>query len=130
MADTSVQREVEEWVLKLSSGGFFEFDVVNAGRSIIGCISTSGAKTSSGIRGVGKIQKIHSDIARLSNADGVRRHLVIFTERDMFDFFAKEQRVGRVPTTLELLLAEIPEELRDRLVIARKAASEEVRPKP
>lgn len=63
MADTRIQLEVEDWVrrnwmptqygskfsrerLPLRSGGVFDFDAVSEDRSIVGTISTSGARTS------------------------------------------------------------------------------------
>ena len=145
MADTSVQREVEHWIreqwmkarlaqpfvqdrVRLSSGGVFEADAVSADRSIVACISTSGARTASGKLAVGKVHKIRSDMFFLSIADGVRRRLVVLTERDMYELFAKEQRGGRVPSIFEFVVADIPDELRSRLVIARMTASREVQP--
>jgi hypothetical protein len=65
MADTRCQLECEDWVrqdwmpqrfgqsfhrdrVRLSSGGFFDFDGVSADGATIATISTSGAKTSGG----------------------------------------------------------------------------------
>lgn len=51
-------------------------------RSIVGTISTSGARTSSGNEGSGKILKLRSDVLSLTMVDAKRR-VVIITEQDM-----------------------------------------------
>src|SRR6266404_9696240 len=65
MAHTGVQLEVEDWVrrewlpqefgqrfsrerLKLTPGGFFDFDAVSADEKIVASISTSAARTATG----------------------------------------------------------------------------------
>ena len=143
MADTRVQLEVEDWVrenwmpgqfgqsfyrnrVKLSSGGVFDFDAVSDDRSIAACISTSGSKTSGGKHAVGKLLKIRSDMFFLLLATGLKRRLVILNELDMHETCLKEQNGGRVPPEIEFHLARIPDELHERLVRARAAASREV----
>jgi hypothetical protein len=145
MADTRVQLEVEDWVrenwlqneygrkfyrnrLKLSSGGVFDFDAVSEDKSIAGCISTSGGKTSSGKLAVGKLLKLRSDMLFLHLAIGVDRKLLVLTEADMWEVCKKERAGGRMPLDIDLQLASIPEELRLRLLKARAAASAEVTP--
>jgi|SRR3989304_7036171 len=83
MANTNVQRKVEDWVrkewmnksygknfyrdrIKLSSGGVFEFDAVSQDMEIIASISTSSAITASGNRAAGPLMKIRSDILFLT----------------------------------------------------------------
>jgi hypothetical protein len=143
MPDTRVQLEVEDWVrehwmreqfgqsfyrnrLKLSSGGFFDFDAVSEDKSIAACISTSGGKTSSGKAAVGKLLKIRSDMLFLHLAAGLTRKLLILTEPDMHQVCLKEKSGGRAPLDIEFHLAPIPMELRGRLLFARAAASREV----
>jgi hypothetical protein len=143
MADTRVQLEVEDWVrehwmqqqfgqnfyrnrLKLSSGGFFDFDAVSEDKIIAGCISTSGGKTSSGKAAVGKLLKIRSDMLFLHLAVGLTRKLLILTEPDMHQVCLKERSGGRAPLDIEFHHAPIPAELRGRLSLARAAASREV----
>jgi hypothetical protein len=46
----------------------------------------------------------------------------------MFEYYKAEQARGRVPREVEVLLAELPDELRERLAASRERASEEVRP--
>ncbi|MFB3880981.1 MAG: hypothetical protein ACE149_06940 [Armatimonadota bacterium] len=144
MANTSVQLEVEDWVreqwmpanlghvfsrkrLKLSCGGFFDFDAVCDSGPIAATISTSGARTASGKNAVGKLLKIRSDIYFLLLAP-VSRRLVVLTERDMFEQCCQERESGRVPDSIEFVLAEVPECLAAKLVQARAVASREVTP--
>ena len=145
MADTRVQIEAEDWVrrewmrqhfgqpfsrerLRLSSGGVFDFDAVSEDGTIAATISTSGARTASGKNAVGKVLKIRSDMYFLLLAEAQRK-IVVLTERDMFDQCLKEKEGGRVAAGIEFVLAEIPSDLRARLVTARGAASQESQPR-
>jgi hypothetical protein len=112
--------------LKLSSGGVFDFDAVSDDKRIAACISTSGSKTSSGKSAVGKLLKIRSDMLFLHLATGLQRKLLILTERDMHDVCLKEKNGGRVPQDIEFHLVTIPDELHERLLRSRAAASREV----
>jgi len=145
VADTSVQLEVEEWVrsnwmpahfdksflgkrLRLTSGGAFDFDAVSDDNEIVATISTAGAFTASGRRGVGKIHKIRSDIYFLLLAE-IKRKVVVLTEKDMFDVWIGEIESGRVPDSIEIVLSDIPNELREKLEASRQKASKEVTPR-
>ncbi len=141
MADTRIQLEVEDWIrrnwmpahfgkkffrerLKLRSGGVFDFDAVSEDSSIVATISTSGAKTSGMKHAVGKILKLRSDMLFLTMVQADRR-VIVLSEKDMFDQCKKESSGGRVPPEIEFVCAEIPEELRLRLISARLKASGE-----
>jgi hypothetical protein len=143
VADTRMQIEVEDWVrrnwmashfgmkfsrerLVLRSGGVFDFDAVSEDHSIVATISTSGSKTSSGKHAVGKMLKLRSDMLFLTMVEAKRR-LIILTEHDMFLRCEKESSGGRVPPEIEFVCAIIPEDLRARLVAARRKASGESR---
>ncbi len=145
MADTTVQLEVEDWVrenwmreqfgqafyrerLKLCSGGVFDFDAVSEDKSIAACISTSGAKTSSGKAAVGKLLKLRSDMLFLLLAVGLKKKILILTEPDMHKVCLKERKAGRVPPDIEFHLARIPDQLHARLRQAKAVASREVTP--
>lgn len=145
MADTRVQLEVEDWVrknwmpitygkkfrrerMKLRSGGLFDFDAVCDDDQIIATISTSSSFTSGGKHGVGKLMKLRSDMLFLCMAEAKRR-IVILTEKDMYDRCLAEKDGGRVPPEVEFALAEIPDELRGRLIKAKGVSSREVSPK-
>lgn len=143
MADTRIQLEVEDWVrrnwlaarfdepfsrerIKLVTGGVFDFDAVSRDGQTVACISTSGSRTAGGKAAVGKLLKIRSDLLFLSMAANVRVRLLVLTEADMLETCRREQTNGRVPSGIEFLLADIPEELRERLVAARRRASREM----
>jgi hypothetical protein len=138
MAHTLVRLEVEDWVrrnwmtakfgtefsrerLELRSGGVFDFDAVNEDRSIVGTISTWGARASRGKHAVGKILKLRSDMLFLTMVEAQRR-IVILTERDMYDQCTRERAEGRVPPEIEFGCAVLPDEINRRLVAARQKA--------
>lgn len=141
MADTRIQLEVEDWVrlnwmsaqfgsrfsrerVRLKSGGVFDFDAVSEDRSIVATISTSGAKTAKGKNAVGKMLKLRSDMLFLTLVEAKRR-IVVLTERDMWEQCRKEFAAGRVPREIEFACAELPHELRERLIESREKASGE-----
>jgi len=142
MADTSVQREVENWVrdqwlpekfaqqfhkrkCKLDSGGDFEFDAVSQDSTIVALISTSRYKTARGKHGSGKVQKIRADINFLQQAQA-DQHILLLTEPDMLEFFQKERAKGRVSQSIHIALVSLPESLSASLKQARDEASREV----
>ena len=147
MADTRVQVEVEDWVrenwmpdhfgqrfyrarLRLSAGGVFDFDAVSDDRAIAASISTSNAVTTAGKHAVGKFMKLRSDMLFLLMAVEPTKRLIVLTEPLMHAACLKEREGGRAPKEIEFMLAEIPDELRQRLDLARAAASKEVSPQP
>ncbi|HUH96701.1 MAG TPA: hypothetical protein VLZ89_05040 [Anaerolineales bacterium] len=144
MADTRIQLEAEDWVrrewlpeqygqkfrrerLRLTSGGVFDFDAVSLDDSIVVSISTSGASTSSGKGGVGKLMKLRADMLFLNLAEAKKR-IIALTEHDMYELCQKEKRAGRVPLNIDFVYAELPANLATRLKEARKIASSEVSP--
>src|SRR2546425_1499464 len=127
MADTRVQVEVEDWIrrewmpkslgqefhrerLRLSSGGVFDFDAVSSDKKVAASISTSGASTSSGKRGVGKLMKIRSDMLFLLLTP-VARRVIVLSEKDMYHLCLEEKEAGRSPTNIEFLHATLPRDL-------------------
>lgn len=145
MADTRCQLECEDWVrqdwmpqrfgqqfhrgrVRLTSGGFYDFDAVSADGTTVATISTSGARTSGGKLAVGKLMKLRSDMLFLLLA-APKRAAVILTERDMYDLCEKEKEGGRVSRNIEFHHAPLPQDLAARLKIARQVSSEEVSPK-
>ena len=127
MADTSVQREVEAWIVRnelprlyaqpfakreltLAWGGVFEFDAVSENGRTAVCISTSPSRTASGNLAVGKIQKIKADTLYLLNAKSLEARVLMFTEKSMLEHFNKERRAGRFPSEplLVLRFVELP----------------------
>ncbi len=145
MANTRTQGLAEAWIrdvwlptqfaqpfrkqrLKLSSGGYFEFDAVSSDKKVIATVSTSRARTSSGHRGAGKINKIRSDILFLTLRTA-RHRLVVLTERDMHRNCERQQSAGRLPRWVNFLLAPLPKPLAKSLRGARRKSSREVSPK-
>lgn len=141
MADTSCQIECEDWVrrewmslqfgepffrerVRLTSGGVFDFDAVNADRSVVGTISTGSARTVSGKLATGAVMKLRSDMLFLVLA-APKRALLILTERSMYDVCLKEASIGRVPPQIEFFHAPLTEELACKLVEAKRRGSEE-----
>jgi hypothetical protein len=145
MADTRCQLECEDWVrqgwmpqrfgqnfhrdrVRLTSGGFFDFDAVSADGTVIATISTSGAKTSGGKHATGKVMKLRSDMLFLLLASP-RQALMILTERDMFELCEREKHAGRTPRNIEFHHVALPDDLVAKLEIARQASSDEVSPR-
>ena len=143
MADTTTQRDVEEWIrekwlrdrfrqkfekkrVSLTSGGMFEFDGVSEDEKVVANISTSSLKTASGNWGSGKVNKIRSDIYFLVLASGVAKRLMLLTERDMFEACLLEQDHGRVPNCIQFRHVEISGDLDAELEESRRQASDEV----
>lgn len=141
MADTRVQLEVEEWVrdkilrprfrkrfesksVKLRSGGFFRFDAVSKGNEMVASVSTSRWATEGGKRGSGKLQKLRADALFLMLVRA-RRRLLVFTEPDMFRLCRTELKAGRLPQTIEAVIAPLPSALQRRLARARRVSSRE-----
>jgi len=112
---------------RLTSGGFFDFDAVSSDGSVVASISTSGAATASGKNGVGKLQKIRSDVLFLTLAEA-DRSIIILTERDMYERCMQESVAGRLPECVEFCLVEVPEHLISALKQSRARASREVSP--
>ena len=144
MADSRVQHEVEDWIVRnalpaqfgqsfskrrwgLEWGGFFEFDGVSEDGTIVACVSTSVGATASGKNPSGKILKIKADTLYLMAARADMR-LLVFTDSSMMNRIQREQDAGRFPGSVELLLVHLPDDLEAKLNLARAAASREVTP--
>jgi hypothetical protein len=110
--------------VKLTSGGIFDFDAVNADRSVVATISTSSARTSSGKYATGAVMKLRSDMLFLMLA-APKRAVLILTERAMYDLCMKESSVGRVPPEIQFFHAALPEELACKLVQAKRRGTDE-----
>lgn len=146
MADTSAQKKAELWIVghflpqrfdgilfreqtvHLVWGGEFAFDAVSEDRSIIGLVSTSAARTSGGKQATAKIQKLKCDTLYLTNVSVPCRKLLVFSERSMLEKFQKDVRLGRFPSDIELIHAELPAKLLAEVQVARLEAQREVTP--
>ena len=145
MANSSVQREVEEWVrseympnkfgqsfrkceLPLTSGGEFKFDAVSNDDDLIACISTSRAKTQGGNAPAGKLKKLQADMGSLLRTSAQRR-IMLVTEQDMYKVLLKQIVKMGVAGEIEVVHVVLPDALNARLESARRKASDEVTPK-
>lgn len=136
MADSSPQIAVADWInrewlphrmgetffrakVRLLSGGEHSFASVNADKSAVGTVCTSGPRNG------GKL-KVRSDLYFLLMAQAARR-FVVFTDPAMDAYFAEERRRGQIPKEIGFMLASgIPNELMERLRAAQRSASDEV----
>jgi hypothetical protein len=146
MADTSIQHEAEYWVvtqglpalfpgltfagrrMKLAWGGVFAFDAVSQDESIVVAISTSAARTASGKLATAKFQKLKTDALYLLHLEAPVRHLMVFTEQSMHEYFKVATAAGRFPPGIELLHIPLPADLQARVLAAREVASRETSP--
>lgn len=138
MADSSPQIAVADWInrewlphrmgetffrskVRLLSGGERSFASVNADKSAVGTICTSGPRA-------GGKTKVRSDLYFLLMAQATRR-FVVFTDPAMDAYFAEERRKGQIPKEIGFMFASgIPEDLMERLRKAQQNAAEEVSP--
>lgn len=146
MANTSAQKKAELWIVghylpahfdgllfeerkvSLKWGGVFAFDAVSEDQSIIGLVSTSAAVTAGNNLATAKIQKLKCDTLYLTNVARPCRKLLIFSESSMIKQFQKEVEARRFPKDIELIHAELPDELHQEVLAARLAARREVTP--
>jgi hypothetical protein len=146
MADTEIQYQVENWVrvnflerkydcsftekkVPLIWGGMFKFDAVSEDGKIVASISTSGAYTASGKPGIGKKHKLLADTLFLLNVKDAAKIMLIFTEEDMRDQLEEERKRGRFPHNIDLIVVDLPAQLRASLNESRQKASREVAPR-
>jgi hypothetical protein len=74
-----------------------------------------------------KLQKIRADALFLLLAEIPSREIV-FTDRAMYELAKQEMDNGRFPREIELVLADLPEELEARLRTVRAEMAAEVTP--
>jgi hypothetical protein len=144
MADTRVQRTIEEWIrqswlqgkfnkrfqrehITLTCGGEVEIDAVSDDGSVLAIVSTSGLMTASGRQGVGKILAIRAKLYYLLL---IRVHirLVLLTDDAMYQYWLNEQARKKVPEEIIFYHVELPEYLQAQLHEARTEASREMTP--
>lgn len=143
MASSHVQKECEKWIIdswlpekfeleferqrvKMQNRGHFEFDAVSPDKKIIGNISTASAFTHRGSLGSGKRSKLRADCLMLALANAEKK-LMLLTEPCMYEVALKEQAEGRLPLDIEFHHVDLPEVLKQKLVISKDEASMEVR---
>lgn len=145
MADTSVQGEVACFIcdsvlpvrygqpfsrerIRLSSGGDHSFAAVSADRRIVGTICTGAASTASGKLAVGKLNKVRADLYFLLLAEADRKFVVAVQPIMRGLLTAERDEYKRIPSSIEIVEADIPSDLADRLRRSQADASAEVSP--
>jgi hypothetical protein len=101
--------------LRLSPGGTFDFDAVSDDEKIVCCISTSAGETSGGNRAVAKLSKMKADVLHLLLIPGEKKRVMAFTDSDMAVLLQEEKDNGRIPKDIEILVADVPPDIRDGL---------------
>lgn len=117
VADPNAQNQVHVWLaetwlsqkldlpltrqrVKLTSGGGYSFPAVSVDERTVAVFNTS---VGSGKNAASKLNKVRSDFYFLLLANASRR-VAVFTDRAMYGLVQKEQREGRVPDQIELML--------------------------
>lgn len=139
MADPNAQNQVHAWLaetwlsqklgmalarqrVKLTSGGGYSFPAVSGDESIVAIFNTS---VGSGKNAMSKLNKVRSDFYFLLLANAARR-VAVFTDRAMFGLVQKEQREGRVPDQIELMLVgQLPAEIDAILKASQQVGNQE-----
>ena len=138
MANTRVQRVIEQWVRDtwLRRNGEWQIVASQAHRyyedPAVGAadpkkLSNFVGTYEVGKQGAGKIHKIRSDMLFLLLARA-RRRLALFTEPDMATFWRREQTKGRLPKQIEVVLVPLRDVMRVVLRKAQRRSSREVSP--
>lgn len=145
MADTSVQGEVARFICEsvlpahygqpfsrerigLSSGGDHSFAAVSADRRIVGTICTGAASTAGGKLAVGKLNKVRADLYFLLLAEADQKFIVAVQPVMRGLLIAERDQYKRIPSSIEIVEAELPPELSGRLRRSQDEASVEVSP--
>jgi len=146
MANTRAQHEAERWIVqqglaarfpeisfskrkvKLTWGGEFEFDAVSSNGKIVGAVSTSTARTTTGKAAAAKYQKLKTDALYLLHVHEASHYFMVFTELPMLNYFKKQRDIGRFPPEIELLHIALPPDIHLTVSKSRQIASLETSP--
>lgn len=145
MADTSVQVEIASYIcdnvlpeafgapfsrerIQLSSGGNHSFAAVSSDRRMVGTICTGAASTANGKLAVGKLNKVRADLYFLLLAEAERKFIVVVQPVMRQLLTSERDEFRRIPSNIEIIGANLPPKLLDRLAAAQKEASVEVSP--
>lgn len=146
MANTATQNKIRRWItdewvpknlginltsrdIDLTSGGTIRLKAVSADGKAIVTITTSRAETPSGSEGRGKLSKVRADLYFVLLSQGIKRSILLCTERSMFNLLQREIGEGRIPRHTEIHLVTLPDDLREQLNEAQSRASMEVTPR-
>jgi hypothetical protein len=146
VANTATQNKIRRWIIhewtpknlhidlttrdvSLSTGGTIRLKTVSTDGNTIVTITTSRAETPSGPEGRGKLSKVRADLYFVLLAQGVKRSVLLCTERSMLNLLQREVDEGRISRETEIHLVTLPEDLRQQLSEAQATASVEVSPR-
>lgn len=97
--------------LKLSTGGYYDFDAVSADERTVCCISTSVGETDGGNAASSKLYKMKAEILSMVMLPGEKRKVMAFTDKKMAALLEKEKEQGRIPSDVEIALVPLPEDI-------------------
>jgi hypothetical protein len=109
--------------LELVTGGNHKFDIVSLDKNIIGDIKSHQTREN-GRAGVGAVKSIYFDIYMLSLVKAKRKVLVL-TNKDFYNFF-KRISTGKVLPDIEIMLIELPDDIKIKAKEAHNLASKEM----
>jgi hypothetical protein len=100
--------------------GSFEFDAASEDGTIVACLSTAGNLYP------GQRHKLTRDAAFMWLVPNAQRHILAVVEQHVADALIAMRSRGRIPPKTEIVLIELPADVRQELVSFRKKASVEV----
>ncbi|MFA5155038.1 MAG: hypothetical protein WC453_01245 [Patescibacteria group bacterium] len=109
--------------LKLVTGGSHKFDIVSLDKNIIGDIKSHQTREN-GRAGVGSVKSIYFDIYMLSLVKAKRKILVL-TNKNFYNFF-KRISTGKTPLDIEIMLIELPDDIKTKAKTVHNIASKEI----
>jgi|GEM_PF-969034 len=118
-------------IVKLCTGGEFEFDCVDKDETIFAHVSTSKGKTASGKASTGPIHKVRGESLWFNLLDKPQAKMIfIFTEQSLKDVFEEEKRIGRWPSVFDLLHIALPKEYQEQIEELRILSRDELKALP
>jgi hypothetical protein len=96
--------------LRLTTGGYYDFDAVSFDEKIVCCISTSVGETDGGNSASSKLYKMKAEILSMVMLDA-KKKVMAFTDRQMAVLLEKEKESGRIPLDVEIKVIGLPEDI-------------------
>ncbi|MFZ2310415.1 MAG: hypothetical protein WAW11_02635 [Patescibacteria group bacterium] len=109
--------------LVLNTGGKHKFDIVSLDKSIIGDIKSHQTRENGNV-GIGVRKSVYFDIYMLSLVEA-KQKMLILTDKDFYKFF-KRISSGKVPSDVEILLMELPADIKLEAKKVHDLASREI----
>lgn len=109
--------------LNLVTGGSHKFDIVSLDKDIVGDIKSNQIRENGSV-GVGVKKSIYFDIYMLSLVEA-KRKLLVLTSKDFYNLF-KRISVGKVPDDIEIILVELPDDIKVKVKKIHGLSSSEI----